>query len=180
VGETGEITHAGDSTGTVGRPRFFMPDKDAEVQTEVTLKILNYESRETDFGERAVVIGVEPGSGVVWSRMLAGAVLIGEFARKKPRVGELVTLRYNGTGKVQQGKFAGRDFADWTVEVHRGPQQPNWQALAEGRVELVSTDAAQGPKAIEADVDIDVTGLPEATAAEDELDTTFGAEVPFD
>ena len=51
--------------GAHGRPRFFTPDSDSTVQKSVVLRVITYESRVTDFGERLVIVGEEPGTGVV-------------------------------------------------------------------------------------------------------------------
>lgn len=149
--------------GAHGRPRFFTPDSDSTVQRAVILRVATYESRPTDFGERLVVVGEEPGTGVIWSRMLTGAVLINEFARQRPAVGELVRLEYEGKGTVQSGRFTGKEFARWSVQVLRGPMEPDWEALGGDDPEVHLVPAGQEPaRVIEADVEIDDAGLPNA------------------
>ena len=78
----------------------------------------------TSYGEQAIAVlrtsdGAERG---IW---LLHAVLRGEFAKQRPRPGELVLVRYDG----KRESAAGHSYASYRVEVDREQRAPDWDSL---------------------------------------------------
>jgi hypothetical protein len=154
--------------GTQDRPRFFVPENPEQEQKTLIMRVITYDTRETDYGKRAMVLGEELGTGIIWSKLIYGAVLTREFAQQRPNPGEVVQLEYLGQGTVKGGKFEGKPFANWRVQVLRGPRTVNWDTLdTDTDAELVPIN--DKPEAVEGDVPIDTRELPQATVVEDEL-----------
>ena len=119
-------------------------------------------------------------TGGVYSRLIGGAVLERLFSSKKPLPGETVRLTFEGQETSRSGRFAGKSYNNWSLEVQRPPRILDWRKLAMGEVELVEFEPTakqlEAPKPVEAsvpeaDVVINTAGLP-APAEEDE-------DVPF-
>lgn len=82
------------------------------------------EEAQTSHGPCKVVI-LKTQDGVEKGAWLLHHVLRGEFKRVKPKVGELVAIRYLGM-KISASR---NDYASYRVAVRRDEAEPDWDAL---------------------------------------------------
>jgi len=115
-------------------PESWVPD---EAGDEIAGELVRYARGTTSYGEQVIAVLRTP-AGVERSVWLLHAVLRGEFAKLRPRPGELVLVRYEGKRK----SAAGNSYASYRVEVDRDEPAPDWNALgAEPMPEPVSPHA---------------------------------------
>lgn len=146
-----------------GFPKIWDPISNPEAPNPLVAEMLSYDTVTTEFGDRLLAIMREEDTGTVWSRMVAGAVLEGEFACRKPLPGEIMRLEYRGQRTAQSGRYEGRQYHLWSLAIRRPPQVPNWSALAEGEVKLTDAEAEQPAAVVEPEVPIDAV-LEESTS----------------
>jgi len=159
------------------RPVIYDPINSPEHPNPLIGTVVSYDMLETAFGARAIVLVAEETTGIVWSRLIAGAVLESQFAGRRPIPGETIRLEYIGESVSQSGKFEGKGYHNWDLRVRRPPQVPDWESLGAGEVKLI--DARTEPN-----VPIAVTEIePDVPIAEVEEETTVseaeGDDLPF-
>jgi hypothetical protein len=97
-------------------PTTWRPDEHGDVGATLTGTLRGWDRGTTQkYGEKDIAI-IEDFDGEVWSLWLLSQVLIDEFARSRPAIGEAVAVRYEG--KV--------DGANNTYQ--------KWKVVAEGRL----------------------------------------------
>lgn len=151
------------------RPRIWDPVNDSTVPNPLVGTVLSFDSIETDYGTRLIVLVHEESAGTVWSRLVAGTVLEGQFAHRKPAPGEVIRLEYVGEKVSTTGKFEGKAYHSWDLRVRRPPQVPNWEALADGEVKLLDAASEQPAERIESDVPIAAVEEVSSTEADDDV-----------
>jgi len=90
-------------------------------------EFVRLESGHTAFGDSKIVIlkGRDDVERSIW---LLHSVLRNEFARQRPKAGELVAVRHLGR---KQGA-GGNDYEAYRVVVKRDASEPDWDALDDG------------------------------------------------
>lgn len=121
-------------------PESWVPEQAGD---EIVGELVRYSRGTTSYGEQVIAV-LRTVEGVERSVWLLHAVLRGEFAKLRPRPGELVLIRYQGKRKGAGGGV----YAGYRVEVDRDEAPPDWDALDEGAAaELGAADAANAPPA---------------------------------
>jgi hypothetical protein len=102
-------------------PESWVPDQAGD---EIAGELVRYSRGTTSYGEQVIAVLRTP-EGVERSVWLLHAVLRGEFAKLRPKPGELVLIRYEGKRK----SAAGNSYVSYRVEVGRDEPAPDWEAL---------------------------------------------------
>jgi hypothetical protein len=132
------------------RPLYYKPEEYDDQPRALVSECLGYELAETKFGTRAAYLGRDR-EGRIWSRLIVGKALVGQFRQRRPAPGEWTRIEYLGVRVSQSGPFQGKDYHGWEVRVARPPQVPNWSKfdLETGAAELQDV-RPQDPLVIEA------------------------------
>lgn len=104
---------------TEGEPRTWWPDEPAEV-TGVVLRQGSVPSQFSIYGGEVAFVDLWLGGTERVRVMAYGAMLSGALFRAAPEVGDTLTVAYEGKGRIERGKHAGREFRKHTVSVTRG------------------------------------------------------------
>jgi hypothetical protein len=132
------------------------------------VELLGYRRFETDYRPLLVMQLRDLETGVLRSRKVTGAALQRRVSRERPLPGEKFTLSYGGMTEVQNGPYAGKPCHVWDlVMMDRAPAVPDFEALADGTVQMASGQQD------EPDVPIDSGDLPEPPGRQ------FGDDVPW-
>lgn len=105
------------------RPASWVPQ---EVGEELAGELVRYERGETSYGRQiiAIVRGLDGSERACW---LLHSVLRDEFAKVKPRPGELLLIRYEG----KRDNASGQPYAAYRLEVDREPVAPDWDEVGQ-------------------------------------------------
>lgn len=118
-------------------PESWVPEQPGE---EIAGELVRYEEGQTAYGRQVIAV-IRPPGGEERSIWLLHAVLRGEFAKLRPRPGELLLIRY--LGKKQGGD--GTSYASYRLEIDRDDAAPDWGAIDEDAA--ASAPAAHAPLA---------------------------------
>jgi hypothetical protein len=84
-------------------PQTWRPDDDEAGHPALLIgELVSTDEGRTAWGDRQIAI-IRDGEGRLWNVWLLHAVLIGEFVRQQPRIGEHLAIRYEGRVVPQQG-----------------------------------------------------------------------------
>lgn len=104
---------------TEGEPTVWWPNEPASVKG-VVLQIGRTTSQFTTYvGETIPYVDIWLG-GLDRVRIVGYGHVGRELDRVKPVTGDTLTVTYTGVGTIERGKFAGRPFRKYTVEITRG------------------------------------------------------------
>jgi hypothetical protein len=99
-------------------------------------ELVRVDEGHTAYGPARIVV-LRDGDGRDWSVWLLHAVLKQEFAKLRPRIGELVAVKYNGAVEPRDSRAG---YESYTVVVDRADDAADWDSL-EGDVEPAPTSA---------------------------------------
>lgn len=135
---------------------YWNPERDDDQPRSIRGVLIEYKKYDTDYGELLTMrLRDFDDSGIIWSRKVTGASLQRLVAQERPLPGEQLELTYKGMGEVKGGKFAGKPFHIWKLEVlGRAPEVPDFDALLDGRVEMTSGERPDPLAAISDDADM--------------------------
>jgi hypothetical protein len=105
------------------RPESWVPREPGE---ELAGELVRYERGETSYGRQIIAI-IRTLDGTERACWLLHAVLLDEFAKAKPRPGELLLIRYEG----KRENASGQPYAAYRLEVDREPVAPEWDAIGQ-------------------------------------------------
>lgn len=108
-------------------PESWIPEAAGE---EIAGELVRYESGHTAYGRQVIAV-VKPPNADERSLWLLHSVLRAEFAKQRPRPGELVLIRYLGR---KQGAD-GTGYAAYRLEIDRDQAAVDWDAIADGAIE---------------------------------------------
>jgi hypothetical protein len=116
-------------------PDSWVPEQPGE---EIAGELVRYERGTTSYGEQVIAVLRTP-DGSERSVWLLHAVLRGEFAKLRPRPGELLLVRYEGKRQPAGG---GSAYVSYRVEVDRDDGAPDWDEIgAEAQTESKGAEA---------------------------------------
>jgi len=162
---TKDIEQAPDCNGTdpVGAT-VYKPHQDAGHPNPLIGIVITYSKVETEYGTAPTCWVREDATGTVWSQLIGGTALINGYKRERPKLGERVRVEYLGQKVSERGKFAGKEYANWSVQVQRPAAMLDFDLLdpdnrGEQAVGLIP--AENETNAIDAEVPIDAVEMPE-------------------
>lgn len=103
---------------------------------ELTGEVIEVAEELGDFGvNQKVHIHTDEDPDTEWVVRCFGSVLAREMAIFGPMPGDIISIVYRGKGVVSKGKFAGKEFKNWTVSGIKANTPdgagPNYAALQE-------------------------------------------------
>jgi hypothetical protein len=98
------------------------PDVAAEQHPSLLIgELVSQETGTTSWGEKRIAV-VRDAQGQLWNVWLLHKVLIDEFARQRPAIGEMLAIRYEG----RVSPASGAAYEKYRVMVDRPGVQPDW------------------------------------------------------
>jgi hypothetical protein len=109
------------------QPVSWRPDVPTEAHPPVLVgTLLRVEQGHTSWGPKRIAV-IRDLAGEVWSVWLLHKVLVDEFARQAPRIGELLAVKYLGKVIPERGS----PYEKYRLAIDRDGNEVQWQPAAE-------------------------------------------------
>lgn len=106
---------------TEGKPKTWWPKEAGESRTGVILRMGSVESDFAPMGERGVPFIDLWQGGYTRLRIVAYSSLLKHvLAEVEPQIGDTLSVTFEGEKLLEQGRFAGRPYKTFRVEIQRG------------------------------------------------------------
>lgn len=122
-------------------PTTWRPDDDSEGHPRLLIgELMAVQDGRTSWGERQIAV-IRDTEGRLWNVWLLHAVIIGEFVRQQPKLGEMLAISYDG--RVDGGSGAS-GYEKYRLIVDRPGGQVSWRSV-EGAAVAAAPAAPAAP-----------------------------------